>query len=253
MKISQTLLLSAVLATLAGASLTARAQNSITPATNWQSAVTLGATLARGNTDTTLLSLALDSAKKWAHSDLILHADDFYGETKPANEPSQETADAEHAFSQYDQNFTDRFYGYARVEGMHDGIADIQYRVTLAPGVGYYFIKKKKLDLSMEGGPAFIAEKLDDSSSSFVTLRVAEKGHWQISDHSKAWESVEYLPQVDHFDNYLVNVELGVEAGLNKKNNLALRVVLDDSYDNIPAPDRLKNDLKVIAGITYKF
>jgi putative salt-induced outer membrane protein YdiY len=253
MKFSQTLLLSAFVAVVAGSALTARAQTAITPTTNWQSAITVGATLARGNTDTTLFSAAIDSAKKWAHSDLILHADDIYGESKVPGQPNTETADAEHAFSQYDQNFTDRFYGFGRLEGLHDGIADIQYRMTLAPGAGYYFIKNKKADLSLEGGPGFIAEKLDDHTSSYVTLRAAERGHWQLSDHSKVWESIEYLPQVDHFDNYIVNSEIGLEAGLNKKNNLAVRLVLDDSYDNIPAPNRLKNDLKLIAGITYKF
>jgi hypothetical protein len=50
-----------------------------------------------------------------------------------------------------------------------------------------------------------------------------------------------------------VNAEIGVEAALNKSNKLALRSVLDDSFDNEPAAGRLKNDLKLITGITYKF
>jgi putative salt-induced outer membrane protein YdiY len=254
MRISQKLVLPAIFALATLSALTVRAQTAASPATNWQNTATLGLTIARGNTDTTQFSVALDSAKKWQHSDLTLHADDLYGESRvPGQSSSTETADAEHAFAQYNQNFTDRFYGYGRLEGMHDGIADIDYRVTLAPGAGYYFIKNKTLDLSFEGGPGFIAEKLGDESSSYVTLRIAEKAHWQISSHSKAWESVEYLPQVDHFDNYIVNAEIGIEAALNKSNKLALRSVLDDSYDNIPAAGRLKNDLKLITGITYKF
>lgn len=231
-----------------------RAQTAASPATNWQSTVTLGVSLARGNSDTTLVSLALNSEKKWAHSDLNLGADDFYGESRnPGASSSTTTVDAEHGRAQYNQNLTDRFYAYGRLEGMHDGIADIQYRMTLAPGAGYYFIKNKTADLSLEGGPGYIAEKLDDETSSYVTLRIAEKAHYQISAHAKAWEAIEFLPQVDNFDNYIVNFEAGVEAGLNKSNRLALRTVLDDSYDNVPAPHRLKNDLKLIAGITYKF
>jgi putative salt-induced outer membrane protein len=231
----------------------AAAQTAASPATNWQSTATVGLTLARGNTDTTLFSASVDSVKKWAHSDLHLGADDIYGESKVGNEPNSTTADAEHAFAQYDQNFTDRFYVYGRVDGMHDAIADIQYRLTIAPGAGYYFIKNKKTDLSLEGGPGYIDEKLGDDYLSYVTLRIAQKFHWQISDRAKLWESIEYLPQVDHFDNYIVNFEVGVEAALNKSNKLALRTVLDDSYDNIPAAGRLKNDLKLIVGITYKF
>jgi putative salt-induced outer membrane protein YdiY len=210
-------------------------------------------TIARGNTDTTLFAAALDSEKKWAHSDLHLGADDIYGESKIGNSAASETADAEHAFIQYNRDVSDRFYLYARATGMHDGIANVQYRLTLVPGAGYYFIKNKKMDLSLEGGPGYIAQKLGEQYSSYVTLRVAEKFHWQISDRAKLWESLEYLPQVDDFANYIVNFELGVEAALNKSNKLALRTVLDDTFDSRPAVDRLKNDLKLIAGITYHF
>jgi putative salt-induced outer membrane protein YdiY len=125
--------------------------------------------------------------------------------------------------------------------------------MTLVPGAGYYFIKNKTADLSLEGGPGFIAEKLGDDTSSYVTLRIAQKFHYKISEHAKAWETIEYLPQVDNFNNYIVNFEAGVEAALNKSNKLALRTVFDDAYENIPAKGRLKNDLKLITGITYHF
>ena len=45
--------------------------------------------------------------------------------------------------------------------------------------------------------------------------------------------------------------ELGVESGLTKQ--VSLRVYLQDTYDNEPAPGREKNDFKLIAGVAYKF
>jgi hypothetical protein len=32
-----------------------------------------------------------------------------------------------------------------------------------------------------------------------------------------------------------------------------LRVYLDDTYNNVPAPGRKKNDLKLVAAVAYKF
>jgi hypothetical protein len=58
---------------------------------------------------------------------------------------------------------------------------------------------------------------------------------------------------VDKFNNYILNAEVGVEAALNKSSNLSLRSVLQDAYVNIPAPNRLKNDLKLITSLVYKF
>jgi putative salt-induced outer membrane protein YdiY len=178
----------------------------------------------------------------------------LYGESKlTGGTKSTETAESLQATAQDNVRFTERLFGYGRLEGLHDGISDIEYRVTMAPGAGYYFIKNKVTDLSLEAGPAYIYEKLDDHSHNFATLRVAEKFHYAISAHARAWETLEFLPQVDNFDNYIANAELGVEASLNKSDRLMLRTVLQDTYDSIPAPGRLKNDIKLIASIAFKF
>ncbi|MGA2751470.1 MAG: DUF481 domain-containing protein [Verrucomicrobiota bacterium] len=233
----------------------ARPRPNVHPSTNqWHSTVALGLTIARGNTDTTLVSLSARTEKKWPLNNLALGADALYGESKlPGQSTSTETADSQKGFGQYDRTLSDRFYAYGRLEALHDGIADIEYRFTLAPGAGYYFIKNKSADLSVELGPGYIDEKLDDHTHDYATLRAAEKFHYTLSPHARLWETIEYLPEVDELDNYIVNAELGVEAGLNKKNNVTLRTVLQDSYDNVPAPGRLKNDLKLIAAVAYKF
>ena len=70
----------------------------------------------------------------------------------------------------------------------------------------------------------------------------------KLSDHAKLWESFEVLRQVDKFENYIMNAELGVESAMSKK--LSLQAMMQDSYHSEPAPGRLKNDLKLIAGVT---
>jgi putative salt-induced outer membrane protein YdiY len=221
---------------------------------SWKSTIALGLTLARGNTDTTLASASATTEKKWPENDLLFGADGLYGETKDPNaQKYSENAEVLHGYSQYNRTITDGFYGYARIDGFHDGIAAIKYRLTVAPGVGYFFITNKITDLSGEIGPGYIKEQLDGKTESFATLRIAEKFHYAISAHSKAWEAVEILPQLNNFNNYILNSEVGIEAGLNKGNNLSLRSVLQDSYNNVPAAGRLKNDLKLITSLVYKF
>jgi putative salt-induced outer membrane protein YdiY len=230
-------------------------QPKITAPTNvWKSSVALGVTVARGNTDSTQASISGSTQKKWLQNSLIFGADGLYGETKPPGSPKEtESAETAHGFSQYDRSFWDGFYGYARIDGFHDGIADIKYRITLAPGIGYYFITNKTIDLMGEVGPGYIREQLENETESFATLRVAEKFHYQISPNAKAWQTIEWLPQVDQFNNYIVNFEMGIEARLTKGNKLSLRSVVQDSYNNVPAVGRLKNDLKIITSIVYNF
>lgn len=224
------------------------------PTNLWHMTVSLGLTLARGNTDTTLFSAAANAKKRWPGNDLTMGVEGLYGESKLAGQTkSTETAESLHVFGQDNINFTDRWYGYSRLDGLHDGIADIKYRFTLAPGIGYYVIKNKISDLSFEVGPGYIFEELDDQSHDFATLRAGEKFHYALSPRSRLWETLEYLPEVDNFDNYTANGELGVESSLTKNDKLLLRTVLQDCYNSIPAPGRLRNDLKLIASIAFKF
>jgi putative salt-induced outer membrane protein YdiY len=225
-----------------------------TNATSWKGSISFGLTIARGNTDTAQASVTAATEKKWLQNDLALGADGLYGETKAPNAPKNtENAETLHGFSQYNRFLGDRFYGYARIDGFHDGVADIKYRLSLSPGLGYFFVTNKTADLSGEIGPGYVKEQLGGNSESFATLRLEEKLHYRISPHAKAWESVRLLPQINRFDNYVAMAEVGIEAGLTAGNRLSLRSMLQDSYNNIPAAAKLKNDLQLIASLVYKF
>ena len=137
---------------------------------------------------------------------------------------------------------------------MYDKIAAIQPRITISAGLGYYFIKNATTKLSGKVGPGLVYEHQSGAMSrdtTYLTLRVAERFEHKISDKTKIWQSAEFLPQVDNFDNYILNFEAGLETELYK--NLALRTYVQDSYDNIPTPGRQKNDLKFVTAIAYKF
>lgn len=228
------------------------AQNVVTATNKWQSSAAAGLTVTRGNSDTLLGTISIGTGKKWDQNEIDLGADGAYGQTKLDGKNST-TAELLHGFGQYNRLFTERWYGYGRVEGLHDGVADIKYRVTLSPGVGYYFIKNKPTQLSAEVGPGFVHQKLGHDEQSYATLRVAEKFNQTLSDRARLWEMAEWLPQVDRFKNYIINAEIGVEADLSSSQKLSLRTYLDDTYNNVPAAGRKKNDLKLVAAVAYKF
>ena len=114
------------------------------PKIKWTGSVAAGLTLARGNSDSTLATLSANTDGKWDQSELSLEADGTYGRTKaPGQTTATTSAELLHGFIQYNWLFGDRFYAFGRVEGLHDGVADIKYRATLSGGAGYYFVKTK--------------------------------------------------------------------------------------------------------------
>jgi putative salt-induced outer membrane protein YdiY len=235
---------------LAGAASTLNAAATAVPAPpanpKWEVTAAAGLTLTDGNSDTILLTGNVLGTRKSKMDEWALGVDGAYGED--SGDKNNETL---HGFIQYNRLLSDRLYIYGRVDGLHDGIADIDYRFTFSPGVGYYFIKTDKTRLSGEVGPGFVTEKQGGRSRSYWTLRVAERFEHKFNEKTKIWQSLEWLPAVDDFNDYILNGEVGLDTALTQK--LSLRTFLQNSYDNTPAPGRERNDLKLVTGLAYKF
>jgi putative salt-induced outer membrane protein YdiY len=85
-----------------------------------------------------------------------------------------------------------------------------------------------------------------------VTLRLAERfEHKFTENNARVWESVECLPQINDFNNFVVNAEVGLEAAVYKK--ISLQVYAQDNFVNEPAAGRQQNDLRIVSGLKYKF
>lgn len=215
----------------------------------WDVSAAAGLTLTRGNSKTLLFTASAEGAKKWDYgkNEFNLGADGVYGENN-----SVKNAESIHGAAQYNRLLTERFFIYLRLDGLHDAVADVDYRIMVSPGVGYYFIKEPDTTLRGEVGPGYIYEKDSDGSSrSYMILRLAERFDQKLSTTAKLWESVEVLPQVDKFSNYIVNAEVGVETVMTKK--LSLLAYIQDTYHSEPAAGRLKNDIKLVSAVKYKF
>jgi putative salt-induced outer membrane protein YdiY len=243
------------LSALAGSVLTTTAANADENPTAWKSAATLGATVTRGNSDTVMAAGGLNTSKKWDKNELGFGAGFTYGETEDAV-----TAATVNGFGQYNRLFTERFYGYARLDALHDDVADISYRITLGPGAGYYLLKNDKFTLAGEAGVGWVWEQLAAQNDAgvrywddreYLTVRLGERFTWQISKTSKLWQSFDYSPKVDEWDDYVINAEIGIATLITK--GLDLRVVAQDTYRSRPAFGSTENDFKLIAGIGYTF
>jgi putative salt-induced outer membrane protein YdiY len=238
-----------VLAVLTACSRAADATQTVLESTNkpvWESSVSMGLSLTKGNSDTLLTTAAFKTGKKTQENEYMFGMDGSYGENDSVK--NNETL---HGAGQYNHLFSDRFYGYFNVEGLHDGIADLQYRITLGPGAGYYFLKATNTMLAGELGPGMISQRLGGVDTTYATLRLAERFEHKLNNGARVWEKVEFLPQVNKLENFLVNAEIGAEASLTK--TFSLQVVLQDNFINEPAPGRKSNDVKLISGLVYKF
>jgi putative salt-induced outer membrane protein YdiY len=213
----------------------------------WISSITAGLSLTRGNSSSELASLKFLSDKKTPVNEYSLDADGAYGSANGV-----QNNDSVHGFTQWNHLFSERLFGYMRLEGLHDDIASVRYRATYTAGMGCYFIKETQTTLAGEVGPGIVSERVGSTDNTFATLRLAERFEHKFTDnHARVWQSVEILPQVDKLSDFLVNAEVGAEAAVAK--NLSLQVCLDDNYNTEPAAGFKRNDVKLVSGVSYKF
>jgi putative salt-induced outer membrane protein YdiY len=222
------------------------------PKTNaWVTTPAAALTLTRGNSETFLVTLSLDTKAKWEKDEVALGVSGGYGDSTVNNAYTKNTEFVQ-GYGQYNRLFSDRFYGGLRLDGQYDGIAGIDYRFKVSPIAGYYLIKNDKMTLAAEAGPSLILEHLQgQESDSYLAARLAERFEYKLSATTKVWESLEYLPKVsDWAANYLINFEAGIDTAITT--HWSLRVVFQDMYASEPANGRKSNDLRLMAGTAYK-
>jgi putative salt-induced outer membrane protein YdiY len=234
-----------------GLTATAQAQTNLPappppPPPKWDSTAGFGLSITRGNSDTTLATINAQTQHKTPSNEFIFGGDAAYGK-----DSGVENVETWHAFGQYNHLVTDRLYYGLKLDYLHDGIADIRYRFTVAPLLGYYLIKETNTTLTVEAGPGYVFQDLGGDKRDYATLRLGERFEHKFSATAKMWQSLEILPEISDFNNYYANAEIGAESALTK--HASLRAYIQDTYYNIPAPGRLKNDLKLVAGLQYKF
>lgn len=230
----------------------AAAQDKPAEKKGWETTAAAGLTLTRGNSDTFLGTLGLDTNRKWERDEAAFGITGGYGEAEVDGD-NQKNTEYVRGFGQYNRLFTERLFGGIRLDGEYDGITGVDYRFRVSPLIGYYVIKEPKTLLAFEAGPSVVFERLEGQSSDvYVSARFAERFEHKLTETTKIWQSLEYIPQVDRWqEKYLLLGEVGIDTAITKK--LSLRAVAQNTYDSEPASGRDKNDFRLITGIAYKF
>ncbi|HRD39458.1 MAG TPA: DUF481 domain-containing protein, partial [Bacteroidia bacterium] len=153
---------------------------------------------------------------------------------------------------QFNRKFSDTFYWYVS-EGVEiDKIINLEYRLTIGPGLGYSALKNDKFTLDFELGAVYIDQKYEDTDSKDnVSGRIAEKFTWKISSTSNLWFHTEALFNLEDSDDYRINAELGIDVKINQ--NWMIRSTISDKYNNaVPKPTE-KNDIVFMTSIVFKY
>jgi putative salt-induced outer membrane protein len=213
----------------------------------WRADVALGGNFNQGNANSSMFNLRASAVREAERDRLTLIASADWGETE-----GERSAEKASGSVNYRRTIHDRLYWLVNFDADYDALADLDYRFTLSPGLGYHLIKDEDMELSFEGGPAYVLEQFrDQDANSTVRGRLAQEFVYRLNSRVRLFQNSEFLYNFQDMGDWILTGELGIETSLTDR--LALRLTGRDRYANEPAQGRRKNDLSVIGSLVYKF
>lgn len=214
-----------------------------------QGSFSAGLALTSGNTDTSNFNLGFNMVyDPKTHS--LFKADAFY--LRSAND-GVATSDKAAATLRFEYKLAERIYAFAQLGYQRDRFKNVTYLVTPMLGGGYYFLKQKDLELTVDVsiGGAFEKDSGFDATSSGA-FSLGQGFVWKISPTTTFTEKATGLWKTKDTSDSFYHFELGLAASLVK--NFELKVAYLVDVKNQPNPRTLKKtDTALIAAIVYKF
>jgi putative salt-induced outer membrane protein YdiY len=236
----------------------AQAQAAAPEKKGWETIASAGLIVASGNSESIATSLGLDTKKKWDSDEALFSIKGGYGKSSSTGNNRSRTTDYAKASGQYNHLINERAYFGLRVDGEHDGVSDLAYRVRVSPLIGYYAIKNDTTSLSFDAGPSFVVEEREASPTTqrdrqeYFALRFGEKFEHKLSDKTKLWQSAAYIPAIKDWPEHdVITGEIGLSTELMPKWDLTVKYVVD--YDNGVKFGKETTDTRLIVETAYKF
>jgi putative salt-induced outer membrane protein YdiY len=121
----------------------------------WDISAALGFNVTQGNANTTLINAQTVAHREIEQDIYNIDLNGAYGEQEDVETQQYFKADAAYKRLLDERLFITTSLGY-----FTDDIAQIDYRTTINPGIGYFLLKDDTTTLSLEAGPSYIFQKL---------------------------------------------------------------------------------------------
>ncbi|QQL45266.1 DUF481 domain-containing protein [Sulfuriroseicoccus oceanibius] len=222
------------------------AGGSSAPKMGWDSSAGAGVTVSDGNAETVTLTGGYDVAFRSASNEWFFDIDASYSKDEVST-TLQKTA----AEINYKWLFGPRWYAGANFGFLHDDLAGVAYRMTPSALAGAYLLKNDAMTFSLDGGPGYTFESVDDDPEGYVSVFVGQRFTWELIEGVTLKQSLSAVGNPSDVSDYHLDGSARLDVRLI--GNLMLRSGVTWTYINEPTRDRKKSDVLVTGGFAYRF
>jgi putative salt-induced outer membrane protein len=234
----------------------------------WNGGADVGFSLARGNSETENLALALNAAHPTLNDKIILHVSSIYTSNQLAT-PST-VADLIQAGVRYDRNITPRMFAFVSADFMSNALQDLDLRSVYAGGLGYHAIKSAGTTLDFLAGLNYTHETYSNGppnpptvpptpttytsygvTNRFAALTLGEDLTHKLGKSTVITQNLYIFPDLSNTGEYRATFNFGSVTKVSKW--LGWQNQFGDIYVSNPPSTAKKNDVIFTTGLNFSF
>jgi putative salt-induced outer membrane protein YdiY len=224
------------------------------PVPKWTGQISAGLTKTTGNTHTETRNLSASAVRRSENDRITLNMDYARGSQKDTVTGDKRIIeDWWRGRAKYDYFMSKQLYVYGDGRYEKDVVALLDRRMLIGAGAGYQWIETDRTKLRFEFGAASLYEKFDNvlESNSEMSLQLGYNFDRQLCKTVEFINDLTYYPSFDKFSDYYMTTSAEFRAHFTPRMFGNFKVLFN--YDESPAPDRGKTDVKYIVGVGLSF
>jgi hypothetical protein len=232
----------------------------------WTGGANVGFSVARGNSETENLALAINAAHTTANDKITLYANSIYTVNNLAS-PST-VANLDQGGFRYDRNIEPRLFVFGAADFMSNALQFLDLRGVYSGGFGFHAIKNDKTTMNILGGLNYTHETYSNGpellppttppvfasygvTNRYVALTLGEELTQKLGKSTVVTENFYIYPDLQQTGQYRGTFNFGTVTKLSKW--LGWQNSLSDVYVSNPPDTAKKNDLILTTGLNVAF
>jgi len=232
----------------------------------WTGGVNVGFSLARGNSETSNLALAVNAVHPTLNDKTTIYLSSIDTRNDLAN-PST-VANLVTGGLRYDHNIKPRLFGFAGADFMSNALQNLDLRGVYGGGLGFHAIKSDRTILDFLGGLNYTHETYSNGpevipvtvpptftsygvTHRFLALTLGEELMHKAGKSTVLTEKLYFFPDLSNTGEYRATFDFGTVTKISKW--LGWQNQLSDIYVSNPPVGAKKNDLILTTGLNFSF
>jgi putative salt-induced outer membrane protein len=232
----------------------------------WNGGVNLGFSVARGNSETTNLALAINAVHSTENDKTIMYLTSL--DTKNQLATPSTVANLITAGIRYDHNLNPRLFGFVAADFTSNALQDLDLRGMYGGGLGLHAINSDKITLDLLAGLNYTHETYSNGAvvtpvtippaftsygvtNRFLALTLGDELMVKAGKSTVVTQKFDFYPNLSDTGEYQGEFDLGTVTKISKW--LGWQNQFTDIYVSNPPVGTKKNDLVFTTGLNVSF